>query len=390
MVMQKQLNSPRTAAVPLERLPQTGLSRTSAAVQPRESTGIVTGSPLPVARHAQIASHADLQGLDAALDARTMTFYLRPRLPLLAQVRNMKVSRSHLLDCKPGKRALVRYELSTPDKRTKVVVFGKIYSQLDQLMRVDQVTDALWYEVFSGDRTCSTPQPLGVIPELSMHLYLPAEGEFLDVTLAGKRATHGMQWTAQWLGALHSRSLQLSKRFDLTNELKNVAEWAELISHNYPEMAVVVHKMLCYLQRQAELVQFATSVPIHKDFHYRHVLVGRGLKVIDFDEVRLGDPNFDLAHFCANLHLLVYRQRGSARYLRELEREFLFVYAQHIGQPWATFVRAHRHQFRYFYVYTCIKIARQLCLGFGPSPVPTGAECRRQVQLILKHGEKQI
>ena len=56
---------------------------------------------------------------------------------------------------------------------------------------------------------------------------------------------------------------------------------------------------------------FETQSPIHKDFHYGHIVVDGGLKVIDFDEMRLGDPNFDLAHFCANLHLLAYRLNNS-------------------------------------------------------------------------------
>ncbi len=102
--------------------------------------------------------------------------------------------------------------------------------------------------------------------------------------------------------------------------------------------------------------------------------------MIDFDELRLGDPNFDLAHFCANLHLLAYRQSGSPHHLCALEQRFLTAYARPTGWNWTN----HGSRFNYFYVYTCLKLARQLCLGFGPSPVPTGEERQRQVQMILR------
>ena len=46
----------------------------------------------------------------------------------------------------------------------------------------------------------------------------------------------------------------------------------------------------------------------------------------------------------------------------------------------------NRAKFVYFYLYTCLKIARQLCLGVGPGPVPTGEERRRQAQMILRQG----
>ncbi len=342
------------------------------------------------AKNISAPSDSTLPGLETALDNVAMTAYLRPKLPLLAQARNMQVSSSQLLDCKPGKRALVRYDLTTPRKNRKLVVFGKVYSQIEQLMRADQVTDSLWYEVFDGDEICSMPQPLGLIPELSMHLYLPAEGKFLDTVLATKEAAHAMQLTAQWMAKLHSHSLQLTKRFDLANELKSLAKWADLVGQTYPEMAKLTHGLLSYLQQRAARVSFATATPIHKDFHYRHVLVGEGVKAIDFDEVRLGDPNFDLAHFCANLHLLADRQHGSPHAFRTLEQHFLRTYAQRVGQTWPAFVQSNREQFRFFYVYTCIKIARQLCLGVGPSPAPRGEQRHRQVQIILQQGKKLV
>jgi hypothetical protein len=95
--------------------------------------------------------------------------------------------------------------------------------------------------------------------------------------------------------------------------------------------------------------------------------------------MRLGDANFDLAHFCAYLTLLVYRKSRSLEAYSDLESAFLGAYAERTG--WVPDER-----FIYFYVYSCLKIASQLCAGSGLHPRPRGQERRDQVRCILKQG----
>ena len=309
-----------------------------------------------------------------------MTAYLEPRLlPLVRPDCRLMVTDLELLDYKPGQRGLIRYELATEQGDQRQIVFGKLYADRGQLTRVDQVLHTLWADVFGADRHYSVPQPLGVIPELAMLVYLPAEGQFLDEVISDERAGYAIELTAHWLGMLHRHPVQVDKHFHLAGELVNLSAWATVVSETYPALADLAQQALVYLQQQAANLPLDTQTPIHKDFHYRHVLVERGVKVIDFDELRLGDPNFDLAHFCANLDLLAYRQSGSPYHLHKLEQRFLDAYARTTGWNWTK----HKSRFVYFYVYTCLKLARQLCLGFGPSPVPTGEERQRQVKMIL-------
>ncbi len=56
-----------------------------------------------------------------------------------------------------------------------------------------------------------------------------------------------------------------------------------------------------------------------------------GLKVFDFDEMRLGDPNFDLAHFCANFYLLAYRNQEHTAQFTDLQNHFLDAYSMETG-----------------------------------------------------------
>jgi hypothetical protein len=331
------------------------------------------------------AQGSGLPLLAPALEYDTMTRHLNEHGSAILAPGSTVID-IQLLDCKPGKRALIRYELAQPAQETPLVLFGKLYADPGQLARAHQTLHTLWHEIFGGNGAYSVPQPLGVLAPLSMLLYLPAEGQFLDEAIAQPDAAEVVEQTAQWLATLHRYPLQIAKRFQLADELTNLAAWAAFVGQHYPDMAGLAEQLLHFLQQQAATVPLSGQTPIHKDFHYRHVLVEAGVKVIDFDELRLGDPNFDLAHFCANLHLLAYRQHGSPHRLQDIEARFLAAYAGATGWTPA----AHAERFAYFYVYTCLKLARQLCLGVGPSPVPSGDARRRQVRMILNQGMAQI
>ncbi len=118
---------------------------------------------------------------------------------------------------------------------------------------------------------------------------------------------------------------------------------------------------------------------VHKDFHYKHVLVDGGLRVIDFDEVRLGDPAYDVAHFCVHLRLLACRTLGDPDGYAGLERAFLVAYTRRGGA-------VPIDRYAWFATYTCLKIAKQLCTTRGVRPRPDGDEVRRQVQVMLAQG----
>lgn len=370
----------------MQRQQRSGAATPSVLRNQRTIT-LPTAKTLTMRSPERVAPAVGLPTLDRALDDRAMASYLQPLLtPLLGHERPLTVIDYELLDYKPSKRGLIAYRVAAHGDRASTVVFGKIYADSSHLSRVAQVMQQLWTAGFAEDPHCGMPQPIGVIPELAMLLYLPAEGQFLDEVLHGERAVYAMEVTAHWLARLHCASLQTDKRFSLVSEVANLATWATLVSQTYPDLAPLAHQAQRYLEAQAPLLPPLLATPIHKDFHYRHVLVERGVKVIDFDEMRLGDPNFDLAHFCANLHLLAYRQHGTPHGLHALEQRFLSAYARQTGGSLRAAPTGSQAKFVYFYLYTCLKIARQLCLGVGPGPVPTGAERHRQAQMILRQG----
>ena len=123
----------------------------------------------------------------------------------------------------------------------------------------------------------------------------------------------------------------------------------------------------------------ATGRPIHKDFHHEHVFVADRAHVIDLDEARLGDPTFDVAHFCAYLRLLACRVPAMAFTLGRRRDEFIAAYRCRSGRDLG-------QRYGAFYAYTCLKIAKQLCMHSGVAGRPHGEEEYRQTAAMLREG----
>ena len=313
--------------------------------------------------------------LQVALNVGRMSANLGPLLAPLAQSASRPtVTYAKLLAYKQGNRGTVRYEVDgIGDART--VVLGKLYPQLVQAQRVEGVLQALWGEVFAGTDGLGVPRPLGCVPELSMLVYMPVEGEPLDEVLSGGGGARAIELTAAWLRALHDARLPLDRRLHVSTELVNVEAWAALVGQAYPDEAARAARLAGALRVAATRSRFRTDTPIHKDFHYKHVIIDGGLRVIDFDEVRLGDPLYDVAHFCAHLRLLGVRTSGDPAGFAGLERSFLRAYDG--GQA------ARDERFSWFATYTCLKIAKQLCTVRGVRPRPDGEERHHQVRVML-------
>jgi aminoglycoside phosphotransferase (APT) family kinase protein len=212
-----------------------------------------------------------------------------------------------------------------------------------------------------------------------MAVYLSSPGVPLDgLDRDGRMA--GVVAAARWLVSLHGCEVACDRVLDLALEVENMALWGEMVAASHPRARAVVTRLVARLDRLSGTITAPVHVPIHKDFHYGHTLFdGGGLVVIDLDEVRWGDPAFDVAHYLANLSLLALRERMACAERDRLQSAFLGTYRSATGyQPDA------RH--RFFHAYTCVKIAKQLARGRGPAPAPAGAERDHQVERILQKG----
>jgi aminoglycoside phosphotransferase (APT) family kinase protein len=319
----------------------------------------------------------------SALNAEIMNEDLSPMLTdVCSDTSSRIVHRAKLLAYKPGKRGVIRYDLDQLECQKYFSVYGKLYPEPYLSERAYKVMKTLDDEVFCDDNDLGVPKPLGVIPNLSMLIFIPAEGKLLGEYIAkrsldGDEVINAMELAGKWLAQLHTHHIPLEKEFKVENEVDNIRDWAELISKKYPEERKAATHIAEYLIQKTAELDFSVHVPIHKDFHYEHILIEDGLKVFDFDEMRLGDPNFDLAHFCANFYLLAYRNQEHTAQFTDLQNHFLDAYSERTGWQWD-------EKFLFFYIYSCLKIAKQLCKLRGPRPWPEGDEQQAQVWLMIE------
>lgn len=327
----------------------------------------------------------EFPALWGALNPEMMSADLSPVLgSLVCQSPAPIVEHARLLAYKPGKRGVIRYDIDGMHCAESTYILGKIYPEPRLCERAYRVMKILSGDVFFDKPLLQVPRPLGTIPELSMLVFLPSEGQFLNDYIANMRldsleTLRVMDLAGAWLATLHNHRIPLDKEFHIEDEFDNIHEWVGIISLKYPEESEAASRLARYLLDRANELPFDTHVPIHKDFHYEHILVNGGLNVFDFDEIRLGDANLDLAHFCANFYLLAYRSQHHTSHFSTLQNRFFDAYTRETG--WQL-----EERFLFFYAYTCLKIAKQLCKKRGPRPWPEGEEQRAQVWLMLEQG----
>ena len=310
---------------------------------------------------------------EAILNTAAMSRRLRD---LLAPGGTLTVTAAATLVWKPDSRALVEYRL---EGDTPARVYGKHFAKPVRAGRLFETWRALERVDFGPDS--GVPPLVGYLPDLALVVYVPIEGRMLADVSSADAAERAARGAGGWLARLHASDMRPQRRLDMRAEIENAGRWAARVCELQPAHARAARALAGELTRCVARLSFAADVPIHKDFHDRHVVASPRLGVIDFDEVRMGDPSFDPAHFCT--YLWLRGVRSAFRHRQVVERAFLDQYYARSGRrPGATSP--------FFAAYTCMKIAKQLAQGTGVEPRPTGIERDRQLRLVLAHGARQI
>jgi aminoglycoside phosphotransferase (APT) family kinase protein len=220
---------------------------------------------------------------------------------------------------------------------------------------------------------------MGLVPRYRMVLYRSFDGERLDRVALPERVEQGVQAAARWLRQLHTSDIDLSRQMSLDQEVVSGQQWANLIGDAFPDMSELAHSVAARWRHHVPSDGTATAVPIHKDFHAGHVLLGDGVCVIDLDEARRGDPALDVAHFCA--YLEVAKGAEASRRLQEL---FRHEYVGPDSAPGGVDIQAG------YSAYTWLKIAKQWAARSGPFQGRTPSERRVGVRRALGRAESWL
>ncbi|MGH8892496.1 MAG: phosphotransferase family protein [Actinomycetes bacterium] len=334
-----------------------------------------------VGAHPTAFNETGLPILRLALDVEVMGPVLEPLLdPLRVDGESPRLAYAKLMAYKKGNRGAIQYEVTVGGR--SLTVLGKLYPQPTQMIRVDGILRGLWGGAFARSTDLGVPRPLGGVLDLSMLVYVPVQGTLLDEAIVDGSPTDAVELAAAWLARLHSARIDLDRRMQIGVEVTNLQAWAAMVAHAHPSHGPDATRLAADLATTVGIVQpaaDAADTAIHKDFHYKHVLVGPGARVIDFDEVRFGDPMYDVGHFCAHLRLLACRHAAAADRIASAEERFLTTYAQRSG-------RRLGPRFEWYGAYTCAKIAKQLCSVRGVRPRPDSEDQPRQLSSILEQG----
>ena len=289
------------------------------------------------------------------VDPAAMDDTLRPFL-------GAPIESAEVLGGKPGDRAVIRYRGGGSE------VYGKVYAHGTAAVRTWDLLGRLGAVV-------PVPRPLALVEERGLVLYAPITGASLDELVGRPALDPALEGAGRWLGTLHGADVPLDRVLDPTHEAANARVWAETVTVRAPRFGAAVRALADAIASAPP--SSGSLVPVHKDFQYGHVVVGDPVGAVDLDEARLGDPAFDVAHFCTYLELLAHRTGGDATRWRT-------AFVRGYGFP------PDAERMRWFTAYTCVKIAKQLVTGRGPAPVPAGASCAAEVELVVARGSEAV
>ncbi len=244
---------------------------------------------------------------------RTNVFLTDEKLPTLAGVL-ASYPAAEIVKYSPQKRCTVRIV------REGQVYYVKVYPSKFLKRRRGEVIDetgrVFWSLSQSGVLNFRVPRPVG---------WDGATQTVWNVELPGTAAIEKLkspkgEEIAFNIGraiALIARSGIAPKRvFDHPDQLKDAAEFAEIIHRRFPALNRVVRLLLTSFE-QAEL-PIRTLTPIHGDMHIDQWLTDRNrLGLLDFEDFALGRPERDLAFFMVQLE---------AEYGLELDHKLLNVH----------------------------------------------------------------
>jgi Ser/Thr protein kinase RdoA (MazF antagonist) len=269
-----------------------------------------------------------------------------------AEVGEVTVKEAELIKSVPGRRRVVRYTV-VGENGTTVPLLAKAYTDPDRA----RVSYAHLVELSTGpfrDGRMGVPRPVAYLAPQRLVVYRPVDGVPLS-ELDGERAVQGARDAADWLATLHSSGVDLPRTFDLEKEVITTLQWAETIDRFDPSLGREARRLARRWPKAVLSSSKTAQVPLHKDFHPGHVIVGGEVCVIDLDEARYGEPALDVAHFCAYLS----GPGVGAQQPGELSDAFLNAYAASTG--WTDL-----RSFDGYSAYTWLKIAKQLAIGSGP------------------------
>jgi hypothetical protein len=249
------------------------------------------------------------------------------RIPtLVAPSETLRVGAARLLRHKPGRRCLIEYrvEIEGPRGRKTAWLLGKARAGGIK-PRVYRGQCVLWEEGFGSGAPdgVGVPEPLGVVPELSMWLQRRVPGRPSTALLPGPGGVRLARRVAEALHKLHRAVLPAGRVHLPANEIE-ILEQRLAPVRGGGSWAERVDRLLAGCARIAAALPITPPRTIHRDFYPDHAIVsGRRIALVDFDTLCLGDPALDAGNFIAHLIEQALRATGDPAALDDRAAAFI-------------------------------------------------------------------
>lgn len=250
--------------------------------------------------------HAMTPGLSDAMDTGRMA----PKLAEVLGVPEDTSLRACLLRHKPGRRALIRYDMDGMPP-----VIGKLRSK-----GPDHRTPRLHERLRAAGLDGRAPQGVGV-PDLIAELNAPpiwlqqmVAGQTLTDLLNTRSAENAARRTGEALAILHATRVPTDREWVLKHELGVIDRSLDHAAATRPDLRRSVEHIRGSAHALAGNLQPADSTGIHRDFYPDQVLIdGEVVWLVDLDLYAAGDPLLDVGNFLAHLTELGLRDHSDAR-----------------------------------------------------------------------------
>ncbi|CTQ31884.1 phosphotransferase [Jannaschia rubra] len=232
-----------------------------------------------------------------------------------------------LLRHKPGRRALVRYDMDLDDG-TKVPLLGKLRAKGPDL-RTPKVHDALRAAGLDGQGSggVGVPKVRGMVARPALWLQEEVPGRVLTDLLRPGSETGPARRTGEALARLHGAGTRAPRDWSMDDELGVLDRALAAAGKALPGQAARIDAIAVGARRLTEGLGQGAVTGIHRDFYPDQVLVDdRHVWLLDLDLFAKGDPTIDVANLLAHLDEAGLRHHGDAMALAEHRQAFLAGY----------------------------------------------------------------
>ena len=199
----------------------------------------------------------------------------------------------------PETSATIRYDLTMDDEQL-VRLVGKVARSAD-LGQAHQVLVALHDEAERASDSVCIPTPVAYIEDLGLQLQEAARGEPVGAERTSPMFQQAAVVAAHAAALLHGSGRELAATHPIEAEVERLAHVTEQFALVDIECYQLLRQLVAHLRRRLELVDEADYVLSHGDLKYDQLLWdGTRFNLIDFEEMAMAEPSWDLGKYCAH------------------------------------------------------------------------------------------